>query len=150
MKQIITALLVLLAINCPAQDARQFTAEEKATHNKNVIGIMAKWKTTETAIKIVEEALKPKQAELENIYGGLFKKSEWEFVNTGKFSLTTFGQAKPEKEQGDFTLTAQFLTLYLGGKTYRCLMKMENDGKMIIHFPIGGQSIYALQLEKNK
>jgi hypothetical protein len=150
MKKIIVIVLAMIAINGMAQDSRQFTAEEKATHAKNVTGIMAKWKTTETAIKIIEDVLKPKQAELEKVYGSLFNKSEWEFVNTGKFNLTTFGQAKPAQEQGDFTVTAQFLTLYLSGKTYRCLMKMEDDGKMIIHFPIGGQSIYALQLEKVK
>jgi hypothetical protein len=148
MKKIITVLLVAASLCGHAQDLRQFTPEEKATHTKNVTGIMGKWKTTETAIKIVEDALKPKQAELEKVYGGLFTKSEWDFVNTGKCSLTTFGQGTPAPEQGTFTVTAQFLTLYLSGKTYRCLMKIEDDGKLIIHFPITTQSIYALQLEK--
>jgi len=131
-----------------AQENRAFTAEEKAAHAKNVKGIMGKWNTTEIAFKIVEAELETKQAEIEKIYNGLFKNSEWEFIDNGNFSITTINDDKQSTEKGTFTLNAQFLTLYLTGKTYRCLMKIEDDGKLIIHFPIAGQSITGLQLEK--
>lgn len=131
-----------------AQENRAFTAEEKAVHAKNVKGIMGKWNTTEIAFKIVEAELKTKQAEIEKIYNGLFKNSKWEFIDNGNFSITTINEDKQSTEKGTFTLNAQFLTLYLTGKTYRCLMKIEDDGKLIIHFPIAGQSITGLQLEK--
>lgn len=131
-----------------AQENRAFTAEEKAVHAKNVKGIMGKWNTTEIAFKIVEAELKTKQAEIEKIYNGLFKNSKWEFIDNGNFSITTINDDKQSTEKGTFTLNAQFLTLYLTGKTYRCLMKIEDDGKLIIHFPIAGQSVTGLQLEK--
>jgi hypothetical protein len=150
MKKLFTLLLLLSVMQVQAQERREPTAEEKATHNKNVTGIMGRWVTIETAIKIVEPELKPKQEELDKVYKALFAKSNWEFINTGKFALTTVTDGKPSSEKGDFTITAQFLTLYLSGKTYRCLMKIEEDGKLVIHFPIAGQSIFALQLEKQK
>lgn len=131
-----------------AQENRAFTAEEKAVHAKNVKGIMGKWNTTEIAFKIVEAELKTKQAEIEKIYNGLFKNSKWEFIDNGNFTITAINDDKQSTEKGTFTLNAQFLTLYLTGKTYRCLMKIEDDGKLIIHFPIAGQSITGLQLEK--
>lgn len=150
MRYLLSSLLLLLLtdLSLQAQEARQFTAEEKATHTRNSTAILSKWKTIHTAIQIEEDALKPKQAELENIYNGLFNQSVWEFTNTGKCTLTTFSKGNPTTEEGTFTVNAQFLTLYIGGKTYRCLMKIEEDGKMIIHFPITVKSIYALQLEK--
>jgi hypothetical protein len=138
----------LFTASLAAQDQRAFTAEEKATHTKNITTIMGKWKTTLTAINILDDALKPKQAELEKVYGDLFAQSAWEFINTGSFLLTTNTNNKTAPEKGTFTVTAQFLTLYLDGKTIRCLMKIEDDGKLIIHVPIAGKSIYALQLEK--
>lgn len=146
---IFTALVLLLfTVSLSAQDQRAFTAEEKATHTKNITTIMGKWKTTLTAISIVEDALKPKQAELEKAYGELFAQSSWEFQQTGSFLLSTKSNSNAAPDKGTFTITAQFLTLYIDGKTIRCLMKIEDDGKLIIHFPIAGKSIYALQLEK--
>ena len=92
-----------------AQERRAFTDEEKALHTKNVKGIMGKWNTTELAFKIVEAELKPKQAELEKIYNGLFKNSKWEFIDNGNFSITTLNNEKQTTEKGTFTLTQQLL-----------------------------------------
>jgi Lipocalin-like domain len=145
---ILLLLVPISAVCLNAQENRAFTAEEKAVHVKNVKGIMGKWNTTEIAFKIVEAELKTKQADIEKIYNGLFKNSKWEFIDNGNFSITTIIDDKQSTEKGTFTLNARFLTLYLTGKTYRCLMKIEDDGKIIIHFPIAGQSITGLQLEK--
>lgn len=139
---------LLTAAVAPAQDIRQLTAEEKAAHVKNVKGILGMWKTNTTEIGIVEPQLKPKQAELEKIYNGLFGKAEWEFLADGKWGLKTDTDGKETIEQGTYTVNAQFLTLYVSGKTYRCLMKVEDDGKIIIHFPITDKSIFGIQLAK--
>lgn len=150
MKTKLLAILSLLLITASgqAQDLRQFTPEEKTTHVKNTKGILGDWKTNTTEIGIVEPQLKPKQAELEKIYKGLLGKAEWGFLADGKWGLKTFNDGKEAIEQGTYTITAQFLTLYLGGKTYRCLMKVEDDSIVIIHFPITDKSIFGIQLAK--
>ena len=141
-----TALLLVCSFSLFAQDSREGTPAEKAAHAKNVMGIIGSWKTTATEIRIVEPELKAKQAEVEAVYKKLFGTALWEFAPDGQFALVTSGSDVEEK--GNFTVTAQFLTLYLGGKTYRCLMKVEDNGKLIIHFPITDKSVYGLQLEK--
>jgi hypothetical protein len=148
MKKYLIAVTVLLTSSFYvfAQQGREGTAEEKAAHAKNVKGIMGSWKTIATEIKIAEPELKAKQADVEKIYKNLFGSALWEFAPDGQFALVTSGSQTEEK--GTFLVTAQFLTLYLTGKTYRCLMKVEDDGKVIIHFPITEKSIYAIQLEK--
>ena len=148
MKKYFIALVVILssAVSVFAQDSREGTPQEKATHAKNVKGIMGSWKTTATEIKIVEPELKAKQADVEAVYKKLFGTALWEFAPNGQFALVTSGSDVEEK--GTFLITAQFLTLYLTGKTYRCLMKVEDDGKLIIHFPITEKSVYGLQLQK--
>ncbi len=148
MKIFFIAVISFLALSmaATAQQEREGAAAEKAAHAKNVKGIMGQWKTITTEIRIVEPELKAKQAEVENIYKQLFGTALWEFAPNGQFALVA-GNSQAE-EKGNFTITAQFLTLYLGGKTYRCLMKVEDDGKVIIHFPITEKSVYGIQLQK--
>jgi hypothetical protein len=148
MKTITTIFLLLLITRLQAQDLRQFTGEEKITHSKNTKGIIGIWKTGVTEIGIAEPQLKPKQAELENIYNGLFGKAQWEFATDMNFAIKTFTNSKETIEKGTYTINAQFLTLYLSGKTHRCLMKVEDDGKVIIHFPITDKSVFGIQLVK--
>ncbi len=148
MKTIITGILLLLISTLQAQDLRQFSAEEKITHTKNTKGIIGMWKTNTTEIGIVEPQLKPKQAELENIYNGLFAKAQWEFATDMNFAIKVITEGKETIEKGTYTINAQFLTLYLSGKTHRCRMKVEDDGKVIIHFPITEKSIFGIQLAK--
>lgn len=145
-KYVFTVLILASSLYTLAQDSREGTPEEKAAHAKNVKGIMGAWKTTGTEINIVEPELKAKQADVEAVYKKLFAEAMWEFAPNGQFALVTSGSQTEEK--GTFTVTAQFLTLYLSGKTYRCLMKVKDDGKLIIHFPITDKSVYGLQLEK--
>lgn len=138
----------LCATTIKAQDLRQFSTEEKATHAKNIKGIIGMWKTNTTEIGIVEPQLKPKQTELENIYNGIFGKAQWEFATDMNFAIKTIAEGKETIEKGTYTINAQFLTLYLSGKTHRCKMKVEDDGKVVIHFPITEKSIFGIQLAK--
>ncbi len=147
-KPVITLAFVLTTAILNAQDLRQFSPEEKATHTKNIKGILGMWKTNTTEIGIVEPQLKPKQTELENIYNGIFGKAQWEFAADMNFAIKTITEGKETIEKGTYTINAQFLTLYLSGKTHRCLIKVETDGKVIIHFPMTEKSVFGVQLAR--
>jgi hypothetical protein len=143
-----TAILFLFTISASAQESRQGTAQEKIEHAKNVKGIMGKWKTTGTETEIVEEQLKPKKQDVENLYNGLFNNATWEFKTDGWFTVTNLVDGKASSDKGTFTIVANKLTLYISGKTLHCLMQMKADGNMVIAIMITEKSKFGMLMEK--
>jgi hypothetical protein len=152
MKKVLLATAVMLAssINLFAQESREGTPEEKVAHAKNVKGIMGNWKTAGTEVEIVEEQLKPKKQEVENLYNGLFNNAEWEFKTDGWFTVTNLVDGKSSTDKGTFTVVANKLTMYLSGNTLHCLMQMKADGNMIIAIMITEKSKFGMLMEKQK
>jgi Lipocalin-like domain len=147
---ITTAALCLFSFIASAQESRDGTPQEKAEHAKNVKGIMGKWKTTGTETEIVEEQLKPKKQEVENLYNGLFNNADWEFKPDGNFVLTNLVEGKSSTEKGTFTVVANKLTLYLSGNTLHCVMQMKADGNMVIAISITEKSRFGMEMKKQK
>jgi hypothetical protein len=152
MKKVLLAIAIMLAssINLFAQESREGTPEEKVAHAKNVKGIMGNWKTAGTEVEIVEEQLKPKKQEVENLYNGLFNNAEWEFKTDGWFTVTNLVDGKSSTDKGTFTVVANKLTMYLSGNTLHCLMQMKADGNMIIAIMITEKSKFGMLMEKQK
>lgn len=150
-KILITATILLVTFaSVQAQESREGTPEEKAAHAKNVKGIMGKWKTTGTETEIVEDQLKPKKQEVENLYNGLFNNATWEFKTDGWFTVTNLVDGKPSTDKGTFTVVANKLTMYLSGNTLHCLMQMKEDGKMVIAILITEKSKFGMLMDKQK
>jgi uncharacterized protein (UPF0335 family) len=147
-KLIITTVLVAASLSIFAQESREGTAQEKAEHAKNVKGIMGKWKTTGTETEIVEEQLKPKKQEVENLYNGLFNNAEWEFKTDGWFTVTNLVEGKSSTDKGTFTIVANKLTMYLSGNTLHCLMQMKADGNMVIAISITEKSRFGMEMKR--
>jgi uncharacterized protein (UPF0335 family) len=147
-KLIITTVLVAASLSIFAQESREGTAQEKAEHAKNIKGIMGKWKTTGTETEIVEEQLKPKKQEVENLYNGLFNNAEWEFKTDGWFTVTNLVEGKSSTDKGTFTIVANKLTMYLSGNTLHCLMQMKADGNMVIAISITEKSRFGMEMKR--
>ncbi|MBP6430304.1 MAG: hypothetical protein KA319_00880 [Ferruginibacter sp.] len=146
----VVVFMLIATTTANAQERREGTPQEKAEHAKNVKGIMGKWKTTGTETEIVEEQLKPKKQEVENLYKGLFNNATWEFKTDGWFTVTNLVDGKSSTDKGTFTVVANKLTLYLSGNTLHCLMQMKEDGTMVIAIMITEKSKFGMLMTKQQ
>lgn len=145
---LILVISFLQISNVFAQDAREGTPEEKAAHAQNVKGIMGKWKTNGTETEIVEDQLKPKKQEVEQLYKNIFDNAAWEFKTDGSFTITNNIDGKSSTDKGTFTIVANKLTLYMSGNTLHCLMKMKAEGTMVVAIMITEKSKFGMLLTK--
>jgi hypothetical protein len=146
----IIALIAIVFTQASAQENRGGTAEENALHAKNVTGIMGKWKVIETAVKVVEPELIPKKEQFEKIYKETFGETTWEFLKTGTLNISKTVNGKLETSKESFTVTAQFISIYLKSTQNKGLMKIEDDGKLTIQLFITAKSFLGIQFEKIK